>query len=35
MTGGTLDDILRLIPTNTGIDKGTTVSDKPRPKASH
>jgi len=35
MAGGTLVDSLRLAATNIGIDKGTIVSEKPRPKASH
>jgi len=33
MAGETLGDSLRLASTNTGIDKGTTVSKKPRPQA--
>jgi len=35
MAGETLDDSLRLATTNTVIDKGTIVSQKPRPHASH
>jgi len=35
MAGGTQDDSLRLATTNTGIDKGTIMSEKPRSQASH
>jgi len=34
MVGGTLGDSLRLATTNTGIDKGTIVSEKSRSQAS-
>jgi len=34
MAHGTLDDILQIATTNTGIDKGTIVSEKLRPQAS-
>jgi len=30
-----LDDSMRLATTNTGIQKGTIESEKPRPQASH
>jgi len=35
MAGGTLDDSLRLATTNIGIDKVTTVPEKPQSRASH
>jgi len=35
MAAETLDDSLRLATTNTGIDKGRIVSEKPQPQASH
>jgi len=35
MADKTQDDILRLAATTTGVDKGTTVSEKIRPQASH
>jgi len=35
MADETLNDSLRLAFTTTGIDKGTVVSTKPRPQASH
>jgi len=35
MAGGTQDDSLPLDTTNTGIDKGTIMSEKPRSQASH
>jgi len=33
MADETLDDSLRLAATNSGIDKGTIVSEKPQPQA--
>jgi len=35
MADETLDDSLRLATTNTGIDKGTMVSEKLRPQECH
>jgi len=35
MADETLDDSRQFAVTNTGIAKGTTVSEKPRPQASH
>jgi len=35
MTDETLDNRFQLATTNTGIDKGTIVSEEPRPQASH
>jgi len=35
MADETLDDCLRLANTSTSFDKGTIVSEKPRPQASH
>jgi len=35
MADETLEDIFRLAITNTGIDKVTTMSEKPWPQASH